>query len=169
MTPMALPPWVSRMVRRRLAMCSKASSQLTATSLPPRRTSGSFRRAGVFGEIEGVAPFDAEKIAVDAALIAIIAAHDLHAQVRAAHPQGGLAAVPAMRAYGAHVVHLPRPRLITISAGGKRADGADSMHMPHSSHSRWSSLLGAITELTFRFWIPSAHTSMPSPQTRTQR
>src|SRR5438270_13038430 len=46
--------------------------------------------------------------------------------------------------------------------------GQMSMHMPHSSHSRSSSLLGAIIELTPRFCTPIAHTSIPSPQPRTQ-
>src|SRR5882757_7844357 len=47
--------------------------------------------------------------------------------------------------------------------------GQMSIHIPHSSHSRWSSLLGAMIELTPRFCTPSAHTSMASPHTRTQR
>src|SRR6266550_7174866 len=47
--------------------------------------------------------------------------------------------------------------------------GQISMHMPHSSHSRWSFLLGTIVELTARLSTPSAQTSMASPQTRTQR
>src|SRR6185312_10958303 len=44
--------------------------------------------------------------------------------------------------------------------------GHMSMHMPHSSHSRWSCWLGTIVETAPRLSTPSAHTSMPSPQTR---
>src|SRR5207248_9123355 len=47
--------------------------------------------------------------------------------------------------------------------------GQMSMHMPHSSHSRWSCLLGAMTDPTLRFCTPKAHTSIASPHTRTQR
>src|SRR3974390_1218942 len=77
------------------------------------------------GKIEGVASLDAQEVAVDSTLVAIVAAHDLHPGVRAAHSQGGLAAVTAMRADGAKVLHLPRPCLVAVSAGGERADRAD--------------------------------------------
>ena len=43
----------------------------------------------------------------------------------AAHAQSGLASIAAMRADGAHVLHLPRPRLVAIRARGERADRAD--------------------------------------------
>ena len=76
-------------------------------------------------EIEGVAALDAEKISVDAALVAVVAAHNLHAGIGAPHAQRGLAAVAAVRADGADVLHLPRPRLVAIRAGGERADRAD--------------------------------------------
>src|SRR5271165_2773763 len=76
-------------------------------------------------EVERVAALDAEELAVDAALVAVIAAHDLHARVGPPHAQRGLAAIAAMRADGADVVHLPRPRLVAVGTGGERADRAD--------------------------------------------
>src|SRR5207248_5522 len=72
-------------------------------------------------EVEGVTTLDAEEVAVDPALVAIIAAHDLQAGFMAAHTQRGLAAVAAVRAGGAHVLHLPRARLVAISARGQCA------------------------------------------------
>src|SRR5664279_3085938 len=77
------------------------------------------------GEVEGVPPLDAEEVAIDAALVAVVAAHNLHAGVGAADAQRGLAAVSAMGADGADVLHLPRTRLVPISARGERADRAD--------------------------------------------
>ena len=47
--------------------------------------------------------------------------------------------------------------------------GQMSMQAPHSSHSRWSPWLGAISETTPRLITPSAPTPMPSLQMRTQR
>src|SRR5262249_53113140 len=79
----------------------------------------------VGGEVEGVGSLDAEEVAVDAALIAIVAADDLHAVVGAAHAERGLAAIGTVRAGGGDVVHLPRAGLITVGAGGERADRAD--------------------------------------------
>ena len=72
-------------------------------------------------EIESVAALDAEELAVDAGAVAIVAADDLVV----AHAERGLAAVRAMRADGADVLHLPGARLIAISAAGERAHGAD--------------------------------------------
>ena len=40
----------------------------------------------VLGEVERVASFDAEEIAVDPALIAVVTAHDFHAGIGAANP-----------------------------------------------------------------------------------
>src|ERR1019366_6213569 len=77
------------------------------------------------GEVEGVAPLDAEEVAIDAALVAVVAAHDLHARVGAAGPPRGFATVAAVGADGAHVLHLPGTRLVTISTRGERADRAD--------------------------------------------
>ena len=77
------------------------------------------------GKVESVAALDAEEVAVDAALVAIVAANDLHAVIGAAHAEGGLASVAAVRADGGDVIHLPRAGLVAIGAGGERADGAD--------------------------------------------
>src|SRR5207244_1225433 len=76
-------------------------------------------------EVERVTALNAKEITIDAALIAVVAADDLCARLRAAHAERGLAAIAAMRADGAHVVHLPRPRLVAIRAGGQGADGTD--------------------------------------------
>src|SRR5208337_5458354 len=76
-------------------------------------------------KVESVAPFDAEEIAIDSALVAVVAADDLRTGLRAADAQRGFTAVPAVSANRAHVIHLPRARLIAIGAGGKRADRAD--------------------------------------------
>src|SRR5580693_5708760 len=70
-------------------------------------------------EIESVPPLDAEKVAVDAALVTIVSAHNLHAGIGAAHTQGRLAAVGAVRASRAHVLHLPGTRLVAIRARGQ--------------------------------------------------
>src|SRR5271155_2641879 len=75
--------------------------------------------------IEGVASLDAEEVAVDAALIAIVAADDLHAGVSAAHAESGLASISTVLACGGDVVHLPRAGLVTVGSAGERADGAD--------------------------------------------
>src|SRR5258708_17298434 len=77
------------------------------------------------GEVESVATLDAQEIPVDAALVAIVAAHDLHAGIATANSQGCLASVPAVGAHRAHVVHLPRTGLVPISAAGQRAHRAD--------------------------------------------
>ena len=102
-----------------------ASSQLTGLSSPLGwRTSGWVMRVVVVGEVEGVAALVAEEVAVDAGLVAVVAADDLAAVGGGAHAEGGLAAVAAVRADGGDVVHLPRARLVAIGAGGQRADGA---------------------------------------------
>src|ERR1700675_1885050 len=79
----------------------------------------------VVGKIEAVAALDAEKVIVDAALVAIVAANDLHPSIAAAHAQRGLAAVAAVRADGADMMHLPRTSLVAVRARGERADRAD--------------------------------------------
>src|SRR5438552_8557068 len=50
----------------------------------------------VMGKVERITPLDAEKIAVNAALVAIISAHDLHPRLGAPHAQRGLASVRAV-------------------------------------------------------------------------
>src|SRR5581483_4471024 len=72
-------------------------------------------------EIERVAALDAQELAVDAAVIAVIPADDLVV----ANPQRGAAAVAAMRADGANMFHLPGARLIAIDAAGERAHRAN--------------------------------------------
>src|SRR2546422_336931 len=52
-------------------------------------------------EVERVAAFDAEKIAIDAALVAIVSAHNFHAAIATAHAERGLAAVGTVGAGGA--------------------------------------------------------------------
>src|SRR6266404_5312349 len=69
-------------------------------------------------EVEPVAALDAEELAVNSGMVAVVAADDF----AVANAERGLAAVGAMRADGANVLHLPRARLIAISAGGQRAD-----------------------------------------------
>ena len=76
-------------------------------------------------EIESVASFDAEKIAVDAALVAIVPAHDFHAGIGSAHAQRRLAAVGTVSAGRAHVLHLPGTRLVAIRARSQRAHRAN--------------------------------------------
>src|SRR6266550_4600509 len=39
------------------------------------------------GEVEGVTALDAEEVVIDATLVAIVAAHDLHAGIGTAHAQ----------------------------------------------------------------------------------
>src|SRR5579871_5466760 len=71
---------------------------------------GAAKPVFVVEKVKGVASLDAEEIAVDPVLIAIIAADDIHSRIGTANPQGGLATVTAVRADGAHVLHLPRTR-----------------------------------------------------------
>src|SRR5205085_11667379 len=70
----------------------------------------------VVRKIEGVAALDAQEVAVDAALVTIIAAHDLHSGVGAAHADRSLATIGTVRTGGADMLHLPRPRLVAIRA-----------------------------------------------------
>src|SRR4029077_16761216 len=76
-------------------------------------------------KVESVAVFDAQEIAIDPALVAVVPADDLRASVAAAHAQSGFAAVPAVGADRTHMVHLPRTRLVAIGARGERADRTD--------------------------------------------
>src|SRR5689334_16824348 len=72
-------------------------------------------------EIEPIAAFDTQELAVDAAAIAIVAADD----TVVAYAQRGLAAVAAVRADRPDVFHLPRPRLVAVGPAGQRAHGAN--------------------------------------------
>src|SRR6185312_1539024 len=76
-------------------------------------------------EIESVAALDAKEIAVDATLVAIVSANDLHAGLGAAHTQSGLASVGTMSASRADVIHLPGAGLITISSRSECAHRTD--------------------------------------------
>src|SRR5205807_2469393 len=80
---------------------------------------------GMIKKVESVTALDTEKVAIDSAFVAIIAADDVHSGIGAANAQGGFAAVAAVRADGAHVLHLPRARLVTVGAGGEGAHRAD--------------------------------------------
>src|SRR5258708_9683888 len=79
----------------------------------------------VIRKIEGVTAFDAEKVAVRAALVAIVAANDFHAGVGTANAQRGLATIATMSANGSDMRHLPRASLVAIRPGSECADGAD--------------------------------------------
>ena len=72
-------------------------------------------------EIGRVAALDAQELAVDARAVAIVAANDFVV----ANAQRGLAAIGAMRANGADVLHFPGTRLIAIRAAGERAHRAN--------------------------------------------
>src|SRR5690242_12215965 len=72
-------------------------------------------------EIEGVAALDAKEFAVDSGMVAIVAADNMVV----ADAQSGFAAVRAMRADGADVVHLPGTRFVAVHAAGERAHRAD--------------------------------------------
>src|SRR6185369_13008256 len=100
--------------------------------LPRRRSQssvladhGSHEPLGVFGEIESVSALDTEKVVIDSALVAIIAADNFHAGVGAAHAQSCFAPVSTVRAGGPDVVHLPGASLVAIGSRGKRANRAD--------------------------------------------
>ncbi len=121
---MLLPPRVSRSSRNFLPTWSSATSQETGLSSPFWRTRGCGDAAFVVGEVEGVAAFVAEEVAVDAGLVAVVAAHDFAAVGGAAYAEGGLAAVSAVGADGGDVVHLPGAGLVAIGAAGECAYGA---------------------------------------------
>src|SRR4051812_43518855 len=76
-------------------------------------------------EIKGVASFNAQEVAVDSALIPVIATHDLHACLGGAYSQSGLTAIAAVGARSGNVLHLPGTGFIAVSAGGQRAHRAD--------------------------------------------
>src|ERR1700758_279113 len=76
-------------------------------------------------EIEGISPLHAEEIAIDPTLVPIVSAYDLRARLAGPHSQSGFAPIAAVSADRAHVVHLPRPRLVAIRARGERAHRTD--------------------------------------------
>jgi len=68
------------------------------------------------GKVKAVAALDAEKVSVQSALVAVVAAHNFHAVVGAPHTQRRLATVAAVCADGAHVSHFPRAGLVAVGA-----------------------------------------------------
>jgi hypothetical protein len=76
------------------------------------------------GEVEAVAAFVAEEVAVHAALVAVVAANDFGAVGDGADTEGGLAAIAAMGADGGDVVHLPGAGFIAIGTRGESSYGA---------------------------------------------
>src|SRR5205823_556401 len=72
-------------------------------------------------EIEGISALDTQEVTINAALIAVIAANDLHAAIRPPHSQSCLAAIGTVGAGRVHVRHFPRPSLVAICTGRERA------------------------------------------------
>src|SRR5579883_331383 len=93
-----------------------------AIGLADERFGQAFRAVG---KVKGIAALDAEEVAVDAALVAVVSAHNFHSVIGTAGAQSGLAAVAAMRADGRHVSHFPRAGLVAVGTGSQCADGAD--------------------------------------------
>ena len=112
-----LPPRLSRISRSFVPACSQrllpTDFGKLAVCLAQQRLG---QAVGVVGKIEGVASLDAQEVAIDAALVAVVAAQDLRAVINAAHAQGGLASVSAVGADGGDVIHLPGAGLVTIGA-----------------------------------------------------
>src|SRR6185436_3349944 len=72
-------------------------------------------------KIERVTAFDAQEFTVDTGLVAVIGANNLVV----ADAESGLAAIRAVRADGADMLHFPGACLITVRSAGQRADRAD--------------------------------------------
>ncbi len=87
-------------------------------------------------KIKAKPPLGAEKVAIDAAFVAIVGAHNLRTVIRLPHAQRHLAAIGAVRANRRNVVHLPGPRLVAIAADVSAPTGQMSIHIPHCSQSR---------------------------------
>src|SRR5579862_4025475 len=133
--------FVGRTIRSNYADCSAAILIPNLTEFLPNRFKRLFpcRRSQlailpnerlcepflVMRKVKSVAPLHAEEVAVDPALIAVISTDDLRTGVAAAHPERRLAAVAAVRADRADVVHLPRTCLVAIRARSQRPDGAN--------------------------------------------
>src|SRR6266567_3145724 len=75
----------------------------------------------MLGEVERVPALYAQKFVVDTAAVAIVAAQDFIV----AYAERRLTAIGAMRANGADMLHLPRPRLVPIASAGERPHGAN--------------------------------------------
>ena len=79
----------------------------------------------VVGEVECVTALVAEEVAVDAGLVAVVAADDLASRRRCERtPRVVLQPSPQWVQMVRDVVHLPRARLVAIGAAGERAYGA---------------------------------------------
>src|ERR1700722_16472233 len=79
----------------------------------------------VIGKVEPIASLDTKEVSVGATLVAVVPADNFRARVRSPHAQRGLAAVAAMRAHCAYMLHFPWPRFIAICARGEGAHRAD--------------------------------------------
>src|SRR5215472_4315864 len=79
----------------------------------------------IASEIEGIATLDTEKVPINPALVAIVAADNLHSGFRCPHAQRGFAAVSAMGAGGVDVRHLPGTRSVAVRPGSQSADRAN--------------------------------------------
>src|SRR5579864_1624706 len=77
------------------------------------------------GKIERVTAFNAEEVAIDPALVAIVAAHNLHACVGTPRAERRLTAIAAVCASCGYVLHLPGACFVAIRAGSECAHGAD--------------------------------------------
>src|SRR5690349_6001830 len=69
-------------------------------------------------EIEGVSTLQAKEFAIQARTIAVICADDL----AISHAERRFAAIRAVSANGADVLHFPGPGFISIGTGRERAD-----------------------------------------------
>ena len=164
MTP-NLPPR-SRTSLNFFATAISARDQDTGFELPVYPHQRRLKPLVAISEIERVAALDAQELAVDARAVAIVAADD-HV---VAHAERRLAAVRAVRADGADVVHLPGPRLVAIDAAGQRAHRADiDARAALVAFEVVAVRRRDLAETTPRLTTPSAPTPMPSLQTRTQR
>src|SRR4051794_3362730 len=76
-------------------------------------------------KIKCVTSLDAEEIPINAALIAIVAADDVHPVFRTPRPKCRLAAIAAVGASRADMVHLPRTSFVPVRAGSQCADRTD--------------------------------------------
>jgi hypothetical protein len=72
-------------------------------------------------EVESVAALHAQELAVDSGMIAVISTNDRVVS----NSERGLAAIAAMRADRADVLHLPGPGLVPVSPTRERANGTD--------------------------------------------
>jgi hypothetical protein len=116
----------------RVATLAKFLSYIVERNFPADRLQLTIRLADerlrnaslVVGKVKGVAALVAEEVAVDAGLVAVVAANDLAAVGHGAYAKRSLAAVAAVRADRSDVIHLPWAGLISVSTGRKRAHRA---------------------------------------------